>query len=88
MKLINVCITSGQLEGEMIKAFLETQGIAVELSQESVARTLGLSAGKLGEVHVLVPEDQVQSALATLRSMEAGEYELPPLSDAGDDVKS
>ncbi len=88
MKLIKVHTVAGQLEGELIKAFLETQGLTVELSQESVARTLGLSAGKLGEVHVLVPEDQVQSAKEYLRSMEAGEYELPPLSETEDDVET
>ena len=80
MKLINVYTTAGQLEGDIIKAFLQAQGLQVELSQESVARTLGLSAGKLGEVMVLVPEDQVDSALEYLRAMEAGEYDLDSIS--------
>lgn len=81
MKWINVYTTAGQLEGEIIKAFLEAQGLQVELSQESIARTLGLSAGKLGEVRVLVPEEQAQSALEYIRAMQAGEYELPDSLD-------
>jgi len=75
MKLINIYTTAGQLEGEMIKAFLKSQGIQAEINQESVAKTIGLSAGRLGEVHVLVPENQVSEAVACLRAMEAGEYE-------------
>jgi len=75
MKLINVYTTAGQLEGEMIKAFLQSQGIQAEINQESVAKTIGLSAGRLGEVYVLVPEDQVSEAVACLQAMEAGEYE-------------
>jgi hypothetical protein len=81
MKLVSVYMTFGQLEAELMKAFLEAQGLDVEISQESVARTMGLSAGKLGEVQVLVPEDQVPSALEYIRAMEAGEYELPPSPD-------
>ena len=75
MKLINIYTTSGQLEGEMIKAFLQAQGIQAELYQESIAKTMGLSAGKLGEVNILVPESQVTDALTCLKAMEAGEYE-------------
>jgi type III secretory pathway lipoprotein EscJ len=75
MKLINVYTTSGQLEGEMVKAFLRAQGIRAEINQESVAKTIGLSVGKLGEVQILVPENQVTEAITCLKDMEAGEYE-------------
>lgn len=59
----------------MIKAFLQSQGIQAEINQESVAKTIGLSAGRLGEVHIFVPENQAAEAIACLRAMEAGEYE-------------
>ncbi len=75
MKLINIYTAAGQLDGEMIKAFLKAQGFQAEITQESVAKTIGLSAGKLGEVQVLVPENRAYEAAACLKRMEAGEYE-------------
>lgn len=77
MKLISVYSTAGQLEAEMVKAFLESQGIQVVLNQESIGRTLGLSAGRIGQVAVLVPESQVTEANSLLIAMADGEYELP-----------
>jgi hypothetical protein len=86
MKLIKVYTAAGELEAEMIKGFLEAQGIDVTLSQESIARTLGLTAGKLGEVQVLVPENQVAEAQDFLAAMQAGDYEdteYPDESESG-----
>jgi hypothetical protein len=81
MKLIKVYSTEGQLEAEMIKAFLEAQGLQVILSQESIGRTLGLSAGRLGQVYILVPESQVEEAVGFLEAMERGDYVEPDLPD-------
>jgi hypothetical protein len=75
MTLNKVCTAAGQLEAEMIKAFLESQGIQVILNQESVGRTIGLSAGTLGQVDVLVPEEQLIPAKALLADLAAGKYE-------------
>ncbi len=75
MKLIKIYTAAGDLDGEMIKGFLEAQGIDVTLSQESVGRTFGLTAGRLGEVQVLVPENQVAEAQSFLAAMQAGDYE-------------
>lgn len=75
MKLISVYSSAGQLEAEMIKAFLEAQDIEVVLNQESVGRTMGFSAGRLGQVNVLVPESQVAEARKYLQDMAAGKYE-------------
>ncbi|MFN2302834.1 MAG: putative signal transducing protein [Anaerolineales bacterium] len=74
MKLISVFSAAGQLNAEMIKAFLEAKGIEVILNQESIGRTYGLSAGTLGEVDILVPESQVAEAKAYLKAMVDGEY--------------
>lgn len=84
MKLISVYSSAGQLEAEMIKAFLEAQGIEVVLNQESVGRTMGLSAGRLGQVSVLVPESQVGEARQYLEDMVAGKYEDPDSTDSQD----
>jgi hypothetical protein len=85
MKLIQVYSTEGQLEAEMIKGFLEAQGLNVTLSQESIGRTLGLSAGRLGQVKVLVPESQVTAAVDLLEAMERGDFEDEDLSDFVDE---
>jgi len=81
MNLTKVYSTKGQLEAEMIKGFLEAQGLDVVLSQESIGRTYGLTAGRLGQVFVLVPETQVEEATSILAAMERGDYENTDLSD-------
>ncbi len=86
MKLIQVYLTEGQLEAEMIKAFLEAQGLSVVLSQESIAKTYGLTVGRLGEVKVLVPERQVDEAKSILQAMERGDYENVDLSNPADET--
>ncbi|MBW6464942.1 MAG: DUF2007 domain-containing protein [Brevefilum sp.] len=91
MKLINVYSAAGLLEADMLKAFLESQGIDVYLSQESVGRTLGLSAGTLGRVDVMVPEPQADEAMMLLTEMDDGEfsnYEYPEDMDGSDLAES
>jgi len=73
--LISVYNARGRLEGEMIKAFLESKGISVILTQEGAAAALGLSIGPLGIVEVLVNPENADEAHALLVSMEQGYYE-------------
>lgn len=73
--LISVYNARGRLEGEMIKAFLESKGISVILTQEGAAAALGLSIGPLGIVEVLVDPENADEAHALLVSMEQGYYE-------------
>lgn len=84
MNLIEVYATEGQLEAEMIKGFLEAQGLEVILSQESIGRTYGLTAGRLGQVKILVPESQAEEATTILKAMERGDYEETDSSDLTD----
>jgi len=86
MNLIQVYSTEGQLEAAMVKAFLESQGLKVVLSQESIGRTLGLSAGRLGQVKVLVPESQVKEATDLLVGMDRGDFENDDLSDLSNEI--
>lgn len=72
--LVTVYSASGQLAAESIRLFLNAQGIAAELSQESAGQAIGLTVGRLGEVKILVPEDQVTKARRLIRAMEAGEF--------------
>ena len=74
MKWVSVFSAAGLLEADMLKAFLEAQGLQVFLSQESVGKTLGLSAGRLGEVEVLVPEEQVVDAKRLIDEIEDGKF--------------
>ncbi len=88
MKLVSIFSAAGLLEADMLKAFLEAQGLKVFLSQESVGRTLGLSAGTLGKVKVMVPEEQVDDARALLTAIEEGDFvdhEYNDHSDAPDE---
>jgi hypothetical protein len=81
IKLVNVYSAAGLLEADMLKAFLEAQGLQVFLSQESVGRTLGLSAGILGMVDVLVPESQVVDAQTLLAQIKSGEFDYSEFDD-------
>ena len=75
MKLVSVFSAAGLLEADMLKAFLEAQGLKVILNQESVGRTLGLSAGTLGRVKVMVPEEQADEARALITAIEEGDFD-------------
>jgi len=53
---------TGRLEAEFIKSYLEANGIDVELFQESVGQTMGITIDGLGTVQIFVPKDQAQEA--------------------------
>lgn len=88
MKLVSVYSAAGLLEADMLKAFLEAQGLQVFLSQESVGRTLGLSAGSLGLVDILVPDSQVAEAQQLIDEIADGKFEGFEYSDDPDDTLS
>ena len=52
----------GRLEAEFIKSYLEAQGIDVELFQESVGLTMGITIDGLGTVQIFVPKEQAADA--------------------------
>lgn len=73
-----VYVANGQLEGQMIRAFLESKGIQVVAYEESVGMTYGLTITPLGQVDIRVSEEQAEEALQILADMQAGKYEQPP----------
>jgi hypothetical protein len=75
-KYIQIYSAEGKLAAEMVRLLLESFGINAILEQESVGKTYGLVLGSLGEVVILVPEDQAQDALQILESMDRGELEI------------
>ena len=52
----------GRPEAEFIKSYLEANGIDVELFQESVGQTMGVTIDGLGTVQIFVPKDQAYEA--------------------------
>lgn len=73
-KLVKVYKAHGKLDAEMIKAFLEAQGIETYLDQNALGQIYGLTVGDLGEVGVLVAQQDESKALLVLRAMEEGEF--------------
>jgi hypothetical protein len=68
--LVEVCVTSGLLQAEIIKGKLETNDIPALLEYESLGPVMGLTVDGLGEVRVLVPENKVETARALLEEVE------------------
>lgn len=81
--LVEVCITSGLLQAEIIKGKLETNDIPVLLEYESLGPVMGLTLDGLGQVRVLVPEDKEEAARALLEETEAGDELTPDEMDEG-----
>lgn len=78
----------GLVDGEMIKSFLEAQGIPASVSQEAAGKIYGLTIGDLGMAEVLVRAQDEQKALELLREMEAGEFENEILISEDADQKT
>ena len=77
VKLEQVYTASGRLAAEIIRAFLESNGIEAIILQESAGGTYGLTVGPLGEVQVCVKEEMADQAREVLAAMDRGEYEQP-----------
>jgi hypothetical protein len=68
--LVEVCVTSGLLQAEIIKGKLEVNDIPVLLEYESLGPVMGLTVDGLGQVRVMVPEDKAEMARAVLEAIE------------------
>lgn len=65
----------GDLQAEILKGFLEAQGIPVWLSQEGAGRAYGIGVGELGRVQILVPTHYLEQARAVMNDYYAGKFE-------------
>ena len=73
--LVGVYRAEGMLDGEMVKSFLEAQGIPAMLSQDTLGKIYGLTQlGGLGETYVLVDPENEDKARELLLAMESGEF--------------
>ena len=68
--LVEICVTSGLLQAEIIKGKLEVNDIPVLLEYESLGPVMGITVDGLGQVRVMVPEDKVEMARALLEEIE------------------
>jgi len=59
--LVTVC-TARQMEAEIIKGRLESEGIPALLSYESAGLVYGLTTNGLGEVRIMVPKHLAKEA--------------------------
>ena len=68
--MVEVCVTSGLLQAEVIKGKLEANDIPVLLQYESLGPVMGLTVDGLGQVQVLVPEDKADATRALIEEPE------------------
>lgn len=76
-RFVQAYTAEGKLDGEMISLMLQSFNIETRMAQESAGATYGFTAGPMGEVIILVPEDQLQDAEEILQAYEEGRLELP-----------
>jgi hypothetical protein len=68
---------AGELQAELLRGLLEAQGVSVYLAIEGAARAIGITVGSFGEVDIMVPADELQTALEIIDSYQAGDFENP-----------
>jgi len=68
--LIQIYSVAGILTAEVLKGKLESVGIPVLLSYESLGPVMGLTVNGLGEVRILVPADFVEDARQVIFELE------------------
>jgi len=78
---------AGGIQAEILRGYLEAQGIPVWLSQEGAGRVYGLGIGVLGNVQILVPSSSYEKARALLDDYYAGKIETEEL-DSGDETEN
>lgn len=77
---------NGRLEAEMLKSFLEAEGVPVELFQEGVGQSaFALNVGALGVVEVFVPKEKLTEARELIEAFE-NSSEVDPGSDLSGDT--
>jgi len=67
-ELIELVVTDGLMEAEIIKSKLENFEIPCMLKFEAVGRLLGITSDGLGKVQVMIPPDYLEKAIEILNS--------------------
>jgi hypothetical protein len=90
--LVVIYRASGMAEAELVKGYLESEGLPVDLDYESAGQVYGFTMDGLGEVRLRVPLELEREARAALarrpgvleiqpRSFEEMEDDEPPEED-------
>jgi hypothetical protein len=58
---------SGRAQAEMLKSYLNAQGVPCEVSQEAAGQLEGLTFGPLGSADLLVPSHHARQARELLK---------------------
>jgi hypothetical protein len=66
-EFIVVETVSGRGMAEVLRSFLQAQGVQCELSQEALGIVYGMTVGALGSVDLLVPSRQGKQARELLK---------------------
>ena len=75
----------GRFEAEALKAFLEAEGLPVQLIQEGAGEFVyPVTVGPLGRVQVFVPKDKLQDGHLLREAFYAGEADVE-LAEPDDD---
>ena len=83
-KQVVVYNAAGQLQADMILAFLKSKDINCFSSMESAGAVYGLHGGSLGNAKIFVHEKDQDEARQLLQQMEAGQLILPDDVDLSD----
>ena len=78
-----VFVTSGEIQAQQVRAFLEASGISAEFRGESLRNTHGLTLDGLGRVEILVASVDEDRARALLASAEDGRFRLEDDAQVG-----
>lgn len=73
--IVIIAEVAGNMQAEMLRGLLEAQGIPVMLSEESAARTIGISLPGLGLVQLLVRAEDADAARKVMEDFESGALE-------------
>ncbi len=62
------------IEAEVLRGLLEAQGFLVHVSRESYQSVYGITSQPSVNIHLLVPDDQVEDAIRILRDFYNGKF--------------
>jgi hypothetical protein len=78
----------GRVQAEMLKSFLEAEGVPVELIQESAGESIfPTTVGMMGRVDVFVPNEKIEQARELIEAFNNPDNEIiddDSLSEAAD----
>ena len=80
-----ITTVSGELQADLLRGLLEAEGIKVFLNQEGAGKVYGLAMGPLGEVQVLVPENQSEVARQIVDDYYARKFEASEDEESSED---